>query len=151
MGKSGLEEPISDVHCAANSEYERTSKVFSRRLVPTDRPLRILDVGCGTGLNARHFAAMGHTVVGTDVSSVAIQKFQNGLDGIVCDMADAGVPLADASFDLVFASEVIEHIADTAKFLAELGRLVRPRGTLILSTPVPPGGSIVCFGSSAAR
>jgi len=137
MGKSALEERISDAHYAVNSEFERSSKVFTRRLVPADRPLRILDVGCGTGLNARHLAAMGHTVVGTDLSPVAIEKFkQNGFDGIVCDMEkDAGVPLPDASFDLVFASEVIEHIADTATFLAELHRLVRPGGTLILSTP----------------
>jgi 2-polyprenyl-3-methyl-5-hydroxy-6-metoxy-1,4-benzoquinol methylase len=137
MGKAALEERISDAHYAANSEYERTSKVFTRSLVPADRPLHILDVGCGTGLNARHLAAMGHLVVGTDVSSVAIERFkQSGFDGFVCDMEKgAGLALPDASFDLVFASEVIEHIADTATFLAELNRLVRPGGTLILSTP----------------
>ena len=137
MGKPALEERISDAHYAGSSEFERTSKVFTRRLVPTDRPLHILDVGCGTGLNARHLANMGHTVVGTDVSSVAIEKFaQKGFKGIVCDMEKgAGLPLPDASFDLVFASEVIEHIADTATFLAELHRLARPGGLLVLSTP----------------
>jgi SAM-dependent methyltransferase len=137
MGKSALEERISDAHYAANSEFERTSKVFTRRLVPSQPPLRILDIGCGTGLNARHLAAMGHAVVGTDLSSVAIEKFkQNGFDGFVCDMERVGaLPQPDASFDLAFASEVIEHIADTATFLAELHRLVRPGGLLVLSTP----------------
>jgi 2-polyprenyl-3-methyl-5-hydroxy-6-metoxy-1,4-benzoquinol methylase len=137
VNKSALEARISDAHYATNSEFERSSKVFTRRLVPAGQPLRILDVGCGTGLNASHLAARGHTVVGTDVSSVAIEKFrQNGFAGIVCDMEKAGgVPLPDAGFDLVFASEVIEHIADTSTFLTELRRLVRPGGLLVLSTP----------------
>jgi SAM-dependent methyltransferase len=105
--------------------------------VPDGQPLRILDVGCGTGLNAEHLAAMGHTVVGIDVSPVAIERFkQKGFEGFVCNMEqEAAVPLPSGSFDHVFASEVIEHIADTAPFLAELHRLARPGGMLVLSTP----------------
>jgi 2-polyprenyl-3-methyl-5-hydroxy-6-metoxy-1,4-benzoquinol methylase len=137
MGKAALEERISNRHYASNAEFERSGKVFTRRLVPDSPPLRILDVGCGTGLNAQHLAAKGHTVVGIDLSPVAIEKFrQKGFEGIVCDVEkEKGVPFPSCSFDLVFASEVVEHIADTGTFLAELSRLVRPGGTLILSTP----------------
>jgi 2-polyprenyl-3-methyl-5-hydroxy-6-metoxy-1,4-benzoquinol methylase len=137
MGKTALEQRISDAHYTASAEFERSSKVFMRALVPDRTPLRILDVGCGTGLNAQHLAARGHTVVGIDLSPVAIEKFtQRGFQGIVCDLEGAaGAPLPSGSFDLIFASEVIEHISDTARFLAELNRLLRPGGTLMLSTP----------------
>jgi SAM-dependent methyltransferase len=137
MAKTALEERISNAHYTFSSEFERSSKVFTRRLVPDAPPLRILDVGCGTGLNAERLAAKGHTITGIDLSPVAIEKFtQKGFKGMVCDIErDAGVPLASASFDLVFASEVIEHVSDTGTFLAEVSRLLRPGGTLILSTP----------------
>jgi len=136
MSKAVLEERISNRHYAANAEFERSGKVFIRRLVPGSPPLRILDVGCGTGMNAQHLAAKGHTVVGIDLSPVAIEKFrQKGLEGMVCDVEKDGTPFPDGSFDLVFASEVIEHVADTASFLVELARVLRPDGTLVLSTP----------------
>src|SRR5580704_4912778 len=122
MGKSALEERISDAHYASGDEFERSGKVFTRRMVPNKTPLRILDVGCGTGMNAQHLAANGHTVVGLDLSPVAIDKFrQKGFEGIVCDIEkEGGAPLPSGSFDLIFASEVIEHVADTAKFLSEM-------------------------------
>jgi SAM-dependent methyltransferase len=137
MGKSTLEERISNRHYASNSEFERSSKIFTRWLVPEGAPLRILDVGCGTGLNAQHLAAKGHTVVGIDLSPVAIEKFrQKGFDGSVCDLErDGAAPFSDGSFDLAFASEVIEHIGDTETFLTEIKRLLRPEGVLLLSTP----------------
>jgi SAM-dependent methyltransferase len=138
MAKADLEERISDSHYASNPEFERSAKVFTRRLVPNGTRLRILDVGCGTGLNAQHLAAKGHAVVGIDLSRVAIEKFkQRGFEGIVCDVERerGAVPFPDCSFDLVFASEVVEHVADTATFLAEINRLLRPEGKLILSTP----------------
>jgi SAM-dependent methyltransferase len=137
MSKSALEERISDAHYASEDEFERSCKVFTRRMVPNEIPLRILDVGCGTGMNAQHLAASGHTVVGLDLSPVAIDKFrQKGFDCIVCDIEkEGGVPLPSGSFDLIFASEVIEHVADTATFLSEMNRLVRPGGVLVLSTP----------------
>jgi 2-polyprenyl-3-methyl-5-hydroxy-6-metoxy-1,4-benzoquinol methylase len=129
------EQRISDQHYAMRPEYERSFKVFSRQFVPTDRRLRILDIGCGTGLNAHHLAAQGHSVVGLDLSPVAIEQFRaKGFEGIVCDVAD-GVPLMDGSFDLVFTSEVIEHVADTAMFLSEAHRLLKDDGVLILTTP----------------
>lgn len=136
MGKAVLEERISNRHYAVSAEFERSGKVFTRRLVP-DRPqLRVLDVGCGTGMNAQHLTAKGHTVVGIDLSPVAIEKFkQKGFEGIVCDLEKESAPFPDGSFDLVFASEVIEHVVDTASFLAELGRVLHSGGTLVLSTP----------------
>lgn len=126
---------ISDQKYADGAEFERTSKIYMRGLVPAAPPsLRVLDIGCGTGLNASQIAASGHDVVGVDVSDVAIEKFKEcGFEGYVCDVIE-GMPFEDNSFDLVFAAEVIEHIADTEAFLQELFRVLKPGGRLILST-----------------
>jgi 2-polyprenyl-3-methyl-5-hydroxy-6-metoxy-1,4-benzoquinol methylase len=136
MAGTTIEERISNSHYQRGREFERTSKVFTRRLVQDHPPLRILDIGCGTGLNAEHLAAKGHTVIGADVSPVAIAKFRaKGWEGVVWDIGAAALPWGDGSFDMVFASEVIEHVADTEAFLTRAGRVLRPGGTLILSTP----------------
>ncbi|MCQ3943049.1 MAG: hypothetical protein DPW22_07520 [Alphaproteobacteria bacterium] len=133
--KAAEESRISDAIYSRHREIERSSKSYMRSLVPQDRPLTVLDVGCGTGLNAEIIRGKGHTVVGVDVSPVAIAQFvANGFEGHVCDVTD-GLPFPDGRFDLVYASEVIEHVNDTAAFLGELARVIKPGGRLLLSTP----------------
>ncbi len=136
MGKSALEARISDDHYRTGQEFERTSKQFMRALVPASPPLRILDVGCGTGLNASFLTKVGHSVTGIDLSPVAIEKYrQQGFVGIVCDIEAARAPFPDDAFDVVYVSEIIEHCADTAAFLGELQRVTKPGGKMLLSTP----------------
>ena len=99
--ESTLEQTISDTHYRVKAEYERSSKKFMRAMVRSDQPLRILDIGCGTGHNAMRLAgAQGHDVYGIDLSPVAIAQYQaKGLQGSVMDVeADAialppGIPL----------------------------------------------------------
>jgi 2-polyprenyl-3-methyl-5-hydroxy-6-metoxy-1,4-benzoquinol methylase len=135
MAIASYEEQLSNAKYTVGCEIERTSKVFARGMIPADRALRILDVGCGSGLNARMLAQHGHTVVGIDLSPVAIAKFRaTGFEGHVCDVTQ-GIAYPDESFDIVFASEVIEHVVDTDRFLAELNRVLKRGGTLVLTTP----------------
>jgi len=78
----------------------------------------------------------GHTVVGTDVSPVAIEKFKaQGWEGVLCDLETQKLRFPDGSFDLVYASEMIEHCADSRAVLSEISRLLKPGGMLVLSTP----------------
>jgi 2-polyprenyl-3-methyl-5-hydroxy-6-metoxy-1,4-benzoquinol methylase len=136
MIESAMEQHISDAHYRTKAEYERTSKKFMRAMVHSDPPLRILDVGCGTGLNAALLSAQGHDVYGIDLSPIAIEKFRaKGLKGSVINIETGPIPLPANSFDLVYASEVIEHCVDTTGFLRNLGTLLKPGGTLLLSTP----------------
>ena len=136
MIKATLERLISDNHYRTAEEFERTSKQFMRALVPDQPSLRILDVGCGTGLNTSFLTRAGHSVTGIDLSHIAIEKYrEKGFEGIVCDVERARTPFADSSFDLVYASEVIEHCADTTAFLRELHRVSKPGGKVLLSTP----------------
>ena len=136
MSKAAFEARVSDAHYTVQAEYERSSKQMMRAMVPATPAARILDVGCGTGLNASFLAAAGHTIVGVDVSPVAIDRFRaNGFEGFVADIETQNLAVKDDSFDIVYASEVIEHCVDTRAFLEELFRVLKPGGTLFLSTP----------------
>jgi len=135
VSRSAQELKISEAKYSTQREIERTSKAYMRRLVPAEGPLEILDVGCGTGVNAESLRAQGHQVFGIDLSPTALTSFRKfGFAGAVGD-ASIGLPFKSDRFDLVFSSEVIEHLADGEAFLQELYRVAKPGGRLLLSTP----------------
>jgi 2-polyprenyl-3-methyl-5-hydroxy-6-metoxy-1,4-benzoquinol methylase len=115
---------------------------FARRrdflLGRIDAGERVLDVGCGEGRFAAELAEAGAEVVGLDVAAEPLRRARERHPELV-DMRQvpaAGTwPLEDASFDAVWAGEVIEHIADTAGWLSEVRRVLRSGGKLLLSTP----------------
>jgi 2-polyprenyl-6-hydroxyphenyl methylase/3-demethylubiquinone-9 3-methyltransferase len=98
---------------------------------------RVLDVGCGEGRFAAELARAGAKVVGIDVAEEPLRRARElhpELDVRLVD-AEGGWELADGSFDVVWAGEVIEHVADTAAWLSEVRRVLRSGGRLLLSTP----------------
>jgi 2-polyprenyl-3-methyl-5-hydroxy-6-metoxy-1,4-benzoquinol methylase len=103
----------------------------------TDAGERVLDVGLGEGQFAADLARAGVTVVGIDVAEEPLRRARELHPELDVRLVDAEGPweLADASFDVVWAGEVIEHVADTAVWLSELRRVLRPGGRLLLSTP----------------
>ena len=117
------------------TEIPRSSKQYTIECVPASGSLRILDVGCGSGLNSRALAAMGHRVCGVDLSEAAIEQYRGyGFEGYAGDI-EAGLKYPDDSFDVVFCSEVIEHMTSPAELVAEMKRVLAPGGQLVLSTP----------------
>jgi 2-polyprenyl-3-methyl-5-hydroxy-6-metoxy-1,4-benzoquinol methylase len=115
---------------------------FARRrdflLGHIDAGERVLDVGCGEGRFAAELARAGAEVVGVDVAAEPLRRARERHPELV-DLrrlpAGGAWPLEDASFDVVWAGEVIEHVADTAAWLSELRRVLRSGGLLLLSTP----------------
>jgi SAM-dependent methyltransferase len=93
---------------------------------------RILDAGCGPGWYVEALRAAGATVVGLDGDLDALTAAASPPAGLV--LADAArLPFADASFDGIFCSNLLEHAADTDGVLHELARVLRPGGWGYLS------------------
>jgi ubiquinone/menaquinone biosynthesis C-methylase UbiE len=106
---------------------------------------RVLDLGCGAGeftaiaaaAAAPGAAVAGGAVVGVDVAQAALARAAKAhpeLDFRLVEI-DGALPFEDRSFELVWASEVIEHVADTARWLSEVRRVLVPRGRLLITTP----------------
>jgi SAM-dependent methyltransferase len=88
---------------------------------------------CGTTRIAA--AVKAKRVLGIDVVPEQIAKAKaRGIEGMVGNL-DGGLNLPDASVDMIVASQVIEHVADTDKLVREFYRLLKPGGCLILGTP----------------
>lgn len=98
-------------------------------------PKDVLDVGCAGGYIAILLREAGHRVVGVELNHRMAKEARNlGVEVIECDVEHT-LPLPDSCVDVVHACEIVEHLFDTEGFLRELHRILRPHGTLILSTP----------------
>jgi 2-polyprenyl-3-methyl-5-hydroxy-6-metoxy-1,4-benzoquinol methylase len=98
---------------------------------------RVLDLGSGEGRFAAELAAAGADVLAADGAVEPLRRARARVPGVQTQLIDgeAGWPMADASFDVVWAGEVIEHVADTAAWLSEVRRVLRAGGLLLLTTP----------------
>lgn len=98
----------------------------------------VLDIACGSGYGGRILRDAGaRLVLGVDVSAAGLAEARTQRrDGFVLAQADGLLlPLADGSIDVVTSFETVEHVGATMQMLAELRRVLRPGGVLLLSTP----------------
>jgi SAM-dependent methyltransferase len=98
---------------------------------------RALDLGCGAGELTAVLAGAGARPVGVDVAEAALVRARSHHPQLDFRLApiDGPLPFEDGSFDLVWSSEVVEHVADTARWLSEVRRVLAPGGRLLLTTP----------------
>lgn len=116
----------------------RRYRVTAVTTSPAFRPAApsILDVGCGEGAFLSEMRALGWNVTGFEFSENAAETAKKRFGISVAtgpDLADAG--LAEASFDAITLWHVIEHTPDPVRLLAELRRLIRPGGRLVVAAP----------------
>ena len=91
----------------------------------------ILEAGCGTGLLLAEATRIGRSAIGLDLSrGMLAQARARGLRVVQGSLTQ--VPLPDASVDLVYSMKVLAHVAPIREAVAELARVTRPGGTLLL-------------------
>jgi SAM-dependent methyltransferase len=98
----------------------------------------VIDVGCGDGCALAVAAEQNpaHRFAGIDWSGNALRRAHAlGLTVVRAAVTAPGLPLADGAADVVIMSELIEHLVDPDQAVAEVRRVLRPGGSLLLSTP----------------
>jgi SAM-dependent methyltransferase len=95
---------------------------------------KALDVGCGDGARVRILADLGWQAVGLDPDPIAVERGRASGLNLRVGTLDSH-PFAEAEFDAVAASHVIEHVPEPRAFLAHCLALLRPGGRLFLATP----------------
>ena len=118
--------------------------VFFRSILMDDvgidtRGRTALDVGCGGGLLAEEFARLGFSVTGIDPSPRSLLTARNhaaASELAIHYLAGAGerLPFAGESHDVVFCSEVLEHVESPSQVIAEISRVLKPDGVFLYDT-----------------
>jgi len=98
---------------------------------------RALDLGCGDGAFTAQLREAGAEPIGVEVAEAALWRARSQHPELEFRLAaiDGPLPFEDGAFDLVWASEVIEHVGDTARWLSEVRRVLTPGGRLLVTTP----------------
>lgn len=117
-------------------------KLIALGLIRDGSGKHALDVGCREGIQTAWLERQGYEVTPIDIE----KSFER------CRIVDVNKPLpfADESFDLIWCSEVIEHLQDPAASVNEFRRVLRPGGEMILTTP-NSFSWIFLFGLTAKR
>ncbi len=116
----------------------RQARMLAGMLRDVTGPAVIIDLGCGDGsalaIAAEHNPA--HRFAGIDWSGDALRQAQAaGLTVVRASVSGGSLPVADGAADVVIMSELIEHLVDPDGAVAEARRILRPGGSLLLSTP----------------
>lgn len=151
MGSPGLKSLVQS-QFGANAENYATSRIHAQgdslvRLVEFTRPKphwTMLDVATGAGHTAMAFAPLVAKVTATDMTprmlAVSAELAQQrGLTNIVFQEAEAeNLPFEDGAFDLVTCRIAPHHFADVPRFVGEVKRVLKPRGTFGLVDNIAP-------------
>ncbi|NPV01305.1 MAG: class I SAM-dependent methyltransferase [Brevinematales bacterium] len=115
-----------------NLIVKRIEKIMKTN--PVKNP-KIIDLGCGPGHLCKSIHEKGFPVIGVDISENSLKLVrEKGIPTIKADLQEK-LPFKDDELDILVASEVVEHIFDTETFMSELKRVMKPGGSIIITTP----------------
>lgn len=146
-----LAAPLAAPEYDLDEGYALWSETYDQplRLFPIEQPVmhalldplapsRVLDAACGTGRYSAHLAARGHEVIGVDRSAAMLARARAKLPQSTFREGDLeALPLADASVDAVVCALALVHLPLVSAAVAELARVVRPGGRVIVSDVHP--------------
>jgi SAM-dependent methyltransferase len=138
---ASTEERSADAPYEGAALLKRTDFIVKQTLACSQRKqngqLRVLDIGCGTGGITLSLGAQGHTVVGVDVDpgSISFCNRRNSLPNVSFQVWDKDKPDLHQKFDVVIASEVLEHTEHPEMLVQAIDRHLKEDGTGILSVP----------------
>ncbi len=100
----------------------------------------ILDIGCGSGTISLYLASKGYLVKGIDISRTAINTCNESannmlLKNVKFEIVEFPKKIPNGKYDLIFFSEVLEHLPNDNLALKKINKLLNTNGTLFLSTP----------------
>lgn len=98
----------------------------------------VLDIACGEGYGADILAATAKSVIGVDISPVAVEHAKSHYRDprIFFRVGSAtDIPIPDSSVDMIVSFETIEHLEDHDRMMQEIRRVLRPNGLLMISSP----------------
>ena len=117
-------------------------------LLAESPPGRALDAACGTGRHTARLAELGHDVVGVDETEAMLRLARTRVPGGDFRVGSlTALPLEDKEIDLAVCSLALTHLADLGPAVAELHRVVRRGGRVVVSDVHP---TMVALGSQAA-
>lgn len=131
-------------------DTSRATKTYSFEIDPDDertshglviamvgRGRRVLEVGCGSGYVSRHLVERGNEVIGIDVDPDAVAAARLVLDEVHCcdlDVVEAS-SLVHGPFDVIVLADVLEHVREPDRVLADLLGLLTDGGRVVMSIP----------------
>jgi 2-polyprenyl-3-methyl-5-hydroxy-6-metoxy-1,4-benzoquinol methylase len=117
-------DPLTDLRIKRFLEETRTAR-------------SVLDLGCGSGRGTRLLASSIRHVTGLDISHRPLLSAKKDCPavGFLQAVCDGPLPFTSGSFDAVYCAEVIEHVFNPSAMVAECHRVLKPKGTLFITTP----------------
>lgn len=116
---------VPHLNALRNAEIDRIS-------VHLARGARILEIGAGTGEQARELTRRGFDVTAIEIAQ---SNYAANRTFPIIDYDGHAIPLPDASIDIVFSSNVLEHVPDLPRMHAEIRRVLRPSGYCVHAMP----------------
>jgi ubiquinone/menaquinone biosynthesis C-methylase UbiE len=131
---------VEDAYALWSETYDGPNPLISaeepavRRLLEGLAAGKAIDLACGTGRWSKALADLGHDVVGIDLTPEMLEIAAAKVHSATFVRGDlVRVPVADASVDLVVCSLALTHVPQLLPAVEEIARIVKPRGTVILS------------------
>lgn len=122
--------------------FRGVKRLFDATDLPQRRSVRAIEIGCGVGFSTQRLRALLPDTVSLEASeyvgAMLPMARENNPGLTITEESVYETKHADASFDLIFLLEVLEHLDYPDKALAELGRILKPDGYLIIGVPREP-------------